>query len=80
MVPVSGAGEIAPHLGIADIVVDLTSTGSTLKMNGLREMATVLESSARLVARKRNDAGAAQTVEELKRRWARCCARAASAT
>lgn len=49
IVPVSGAAEIAPHLGIADIVVDLTSTGSTLKVNGLREIATVLQSSARLV-------------------------------
>ncbi len=50
VVPVSGAAEIAPHLGIADIIVDLTSTGSTLKVNGLREIATVLESSARLIA------------------------------
>ncbi len=49
VVPVSGAAEIAPHLGIADIVVDLTSTGSTLKVNGMREVATVLESSARLI-------------------------------
>ena len=56
VVPVSGAAEIAPHLGIADIVVDLTSTGSTLKVNGLREIVTVLESSARLVTRSRNDA------------------------
>ncbi len=51
IVPVSGAAEIAPHLGIADVVVDLTSTGSTLKVNGLRELETVLESSARLIAR-----------------------------
>jgi ATP phosphoribosyltransferase len=50
VVPMSGAAEIAPHLGIADIVVDLTSTGSTLRMNGMREVATVLESTARLVA------------------------------
>jgi ATP phosphoribosyltransferase len=50
VVPVSGACEVAPHLGIADIVVDLTSTGSTLKTNGLREVATVLHSTARLVA------------------------------
>ena len=49
VVPVSGACEIAPHLGIADVIVDLTSTGSTLRVNGLREVATVLESSARLV-------------------------------
>jgi ATP phosphoribosyltransferase len=51
VVPVSGAAEVAPHLGIADVVVDLTSTGSTLRVNGLREVATLLESSARLVAR-----------------------------
>jgi len=49
IVPVSGAAEIAPHLGIADIVVDLTETGSTLKVNGLVEIATVLESSARMI-------------------------------
>ena len=48
--PVSGAAEIAPHLGVADVIVDLVSTGSTLRVNGLREVATVLESSARLVA------------------------------
>lgn len=50
VVPVSGACEVAPHLGIADMVVDITSTGSTLRVNGLREVATVLESSARLIA------------------------------
>ena len=50
LVPVSGAAEIAPHLGIADLVVDLVSTGSTLKVNGLREVLTILDSSARLVA------------------------------
>jgi ATP phosphoribosyltransferase len=49
IVPVSGAAEIAPHLGIADVVVDLTSTGSTFRMNGLREVATILESTARLI-------------------------------
>lgn len=52
IVPVSGAAEIAPHIGIADVIVDITSTGSTLKVNGLREVATVLESSARLVTAK----------------------------
>ena len=49
VVPVSGAVEVAPHLGIADVVTDITSTGSTLRINGLREVTTVLESSARLV-------------------------------
>ncbi len=49
VVPVSGAVEVAPHLGIAELIVDLTSTGSTLKVNGLREITTVLQSSARLI-------------------------------
>ena len=48
--PVSGATEIAPHLGVADVIVDLTSTGSTLRVHGLTEIGTVLESTARLVA------------------------------
>ena len=69
VVPVTGAAEIAPHLGIADIVVDLTSTGSTLKVNGLREIATILESSARLVARQPNadprDADKRRALDEL---------------
>ncbi|MCP3164243.1 ATP phosphoribosyltransferase [Myxococcus qinghaiensis] len=66
VVPVSGAAEIAPHLGIADLVVDLTSTGSTLKMNGLREVATVLESSARLVSSNSNVPEARKRLDELK--------------
>ena len=49
IVPVSGAAEVAPHLGVADVVVDLTSTGSTLRVNGLRELETILESTAQLV-------------------------------
>jgi ATP phosphoribosyltransferase len=51
IVPVSGSTEIAPHLGVAELIVDLVSTGSTLKTNGLREVATLLESAAVLIAR-----------------------------
>lgn len=47
---VSGSAEIAPHLGVADVIVDLVSTGATLKVNRLREVAVILESSARLLA------------------------------
>lgn len=49
IVPVSGAAEVAPHIGIADVIVDLVSTGSTLRVNGLREIETVFESTARLI-------------------------------
>lgn len=67
VVPVSGAVEVAPHLGIADLIVDLTSTGSTLKVNGLREVATVLESSARLItaAKLGNDASRERSLGNL---------------
>jgi ATP phosphoribosyltransferase len=67
LAPVSGAAEIAPHLGVADVIVDLTSTGSTLRVNGLREVDTILESSARLVASPAamEDPGTRATVEEL---------------
>ena len=49
LVAISGAAEVAPHLGIADVILDLTSTGSTMRVNGLREIATVFESTARLI-------------------------------
>ncbi len=65
--PVSGAAEIAPHLGVADVIADLVSTGSTLKVNGLREIATILESTARLIANQEavDDPRKGQRVEEL---------------
>lgn len=64
---VSGAAEIAPHLGVADVIVDLVSTGSTLRVNGLREVATVLESTARLIANRQAwaDPGLRARMEEL---------------
>jgi ATP phosphoribosyltransferase len=51
VVPISGAAEIAPHIGVADVIVDLVSTGSTLRVNGLRELATIAEAEAVLIAR-----------------------------
>jgi ATP phosphoribosyltransferase len=49
IVTLSGAIEIAPRLGRADLVCDLVSTGSTLQANHLREVETVLESHAVLI-------------------------------
>lgn len=65
IVPVSGATEIAPHLGIADIIVDLTSSGSTLRVHQLHEVATVLQSSARLIASSAPSPTAARATDEL---------------
>ncbi len=65
VVPVSGAAEIAPHLGVADVIVDLVSTGSTLRVNGLREIGTILQSSARLVGNPDRLAASERQVTEL---------------
>ncbi len=50
---VSGATEVAPRIGLADIITDLTETGSTLKVNRLKEIGVILESKAVVVANKR---------------------------
>lgn len=64
---VTGATEIAPHLGVADVIVDLVSTGSTLRMNALREVDTIMTSTARLVANPRalGDPAAAVAIADL---------------
>jgi ATP phosphoribosyltransferase len=50
VVEVTGAVEVTPQLGVADAIVDLVASGSTLRVNGLRPIATLLESEAVLVA------------------------------
>jgi ATP phosphoribosyltransferase len=50
VIPISGAVEVAPRLGLAEAIVDLVSTGSTMVMNGLRPIGDVLSSEAILVA------------------------------
>ena len=49
IVTLSGAVEIAPRLGRADVICDLVSTGSTLQANHLTEVETVLQSQALLI-------------------------------
>lgn len=48
---ISGSVEIAPSIGLADAVCDLVSSGSTLFSNGLREVETVMNSEAVLIAK-----------------------------
>ncbi|AWU44385.1 ATP phosphoribosyltransferase [Blattabacterium punctulatus] len=47
---ISGAVEIAPGIGLADCICDLVSSGSTLFMNGLKEVETILQSEAVLAS------------------------------
>lgn len=54
IVKISGAAEIMPYLGVADLVVDVTSTGTTLGTHGLRIIDDILETSTRLIANKQS--------------------------
>ncbi|MBQ5802961.1 MAG: ATP phosphoribosyltransferase, partial [Bacteroidales bacterium] len=52
IVKLSGSTEAAPFIGIADLITDLTSTGTTLKMNHLEIIDTILESTIKIIANK----------------------------
>ncbi|HAL54995.1 MAG TPA: ATP phosphoribosyltransferase [Bacteroidetes bacterium] len=67
IVQLSGSVEIAPTLDVADAICDITSTGTTARMNSLRPLQTVLESEAVLIANKRahEDSGKKALVDRL---------------
>lgn len=52
---IGGSVEIAPSIGLANAIFDIVSTGSTLLTNGLKQVETVVESEAILVANKNLD-------------------------
>jgi ATP phosphoribosyltransferase len=54
LVDITGAAEISPLIGIADLIVDVTSTGTTLKAHGLIVVDVILESTARLIANRKS--------------------------
>ena len=47
---ISGSVEVAPGIGMSDAIFDIVSTGSTLISNGLKEVETVIESEAVMIA------------------------------
>jgi ATP phosphoribosyltransferase len=55
LVEVTGAVEVAPRLGLADAIVDLVSSGNTLRTNGLRSLGPLFGSEAVLVGRAGGD-------------------------
>jgi len=62
---ISGSVEIAPGIGLADAIADLVSSGSTLFMNGLKEVETILHSEAVLIRRPGLDAAQEQILQKL---------------
>jgi len=62
---ISGSVEIAPGIGLADVVVDLVSSGGTLFMNGLQEAEVILDSQAVLVSNQQLSVEQKQILEKL---------------
>jgi ATP phosphoribosyltransferase len=70
IVTISGSVEVAPALGVADAIVELTATGSSLQLNDLRSIHTVLESEAVLIANRASmeDPAKRENIDRLKMR------------
>ncbi|WP_434064835.1 ATP phosphoribosyltransferase [Sanyastnella coralliicola] len=62
---ISGSVELAPQIGLADVVFDIVSTGSTLLMNGLKEVEKVCTSEALLIANNELPDSLGSDIEEL---------------
>ena len=65
VIPVSGAAEVAPRLGLAEAIVDLVSTGSTMVVNGLRPIEEIFASEAVLLANAAALADRAEMVDSI---------------
>ncbi|WNY26367.1 ATP phosphoribosyltransferase [Methanolapillus ohkumae] len=52
VIQVSGACEMTPHIGVADAIVDITSSGTTMMINKLKAISPVFESKVYLIANK----------------------------
>ncbi len=62
---VSGATEVAPQVGLAEVITDLTETGSTLKLNHLKEVGVILESKAVLIGNFKSVSEKKERLEEI---------------
>ena len=62
---ISGSVEIAPGIGLADAIVDLVSSGSTLFMNGLKEVETIMHSESVLIRQSKLGLVQQQILEKL---------------
>lgn len=78
IVPLSGSVELGPITGMSEAIVDLVATGQTLRENGLVEIETLFESTARLIANplayRINADGINELIEELRQSVARAIA------
>ncbi len=68
VVPLNGSIELAPILGLSDVIVDIVETGSTLKENDLVVVEKFLPISARLIANKSGFKFKTEQIEEVQRK------------
>jgi ATP phosphoribosyltransferase len=66
LIEVTGSVEVAPRLGLADAIVDLVSSGSTLRTNGLRSVGALFSSEAVLVGGRGGDGRAPRLAQILR--------------
>lgn len=67
IIKLNGSIELAPILGLSDVIVDIVETGTTLKENDLSVVQTILPISARLIANKASFQFKGAQIEELLR-------------
>ena len=65
VIHLNGSIEIAPILGLSDVIVDIVETGTTLRENNLEVLETVFPISARLIANKSSAKFKKQPIDEL---------------
>ena len=71
IIPLNGSIELAPILGLSDVIVDIVETGTTLKENNLAVVETVVPISARLIANRASFAFNRPRIEEVVRALSR---------
>lgn len=71
IIHLNGSIELAPILGLSDVIVDIVETGTTLRENDLEVVEKFMPISARLIANKANYAFKSDVVERVKRELAR---------
>ncbi len=67
IIHLNGSIEIAPILGLSDVIVDIVETGTTLKENNLEVIETIVPISARLIANKTSFKFKGEAIEKLKK-------------
>ena len=63
-IKLNGSVELAPLIGLSDVIVDIVETGTTLKENGLVELDKVVDISARLIVNKASFATKTNQIEQ----------------